>query len=618
MVKVKSSNRTWRTGAPTVIMPSSKLSKSWHRSSSSSIISKRNGSETHYQNNRSHYQLQSCSTRTSSSDVKRIINTSSKPAREGNNATTCTTLLLNSKNRNKYHYNRGSNSNNKIIKDEVVVKQRSINNHNSYSHDGGSKNENETGGNGTAAKKSENENENSSESVRSDIDCRNDGNNVNNNNNEDNDCNDLCTATRLLSTSMPPTKVVKVIDAVSPNIRNQFSIARKCDNTPSILASASTLRRPFTKMAWSRKKEQVEVVTKKIEVATTRYEENSGKENEISTTGKRQHKYLNNGDETSTTPLNRKNNSNTNADTMMKVGTNALVLRADKCITTVKEGGRGRIDNGAINDNETMTGKREGKSNSWNRNYIPEVSSSPQGRGGHEKSRGWNREEVQHFKIPPKTEVRLDAPRRQKAKRIRLNENRTINNSNNEDEVKDSEVDCSSTPKSTPTSKTGGLTNFVYRETSLKRSITAVGAPSRNYSKNKKNCNDTGPNKNIPTKINRGLVRVKPDLSKTPICRTYVRGIRCDDPYCTYRHDIPHEYGIPVCSFFQKHGQCLRMNSEEGDNGGVGKCPFRHVKINAGATICPSFRILGFCEDTDCKMRHVNGVGGPKKARGKG
>merc|ERR1712238_348149 len=107
-------------------MPSSKLSKSWHRSSSSSIISKRNGSETHYQNNRSHYQLQSCSTRTSSSDVKRIINTSSKPAREGHNATTCTTLLLNSKNKNKYQYNRNSNSNNKIIKDKVVVKQRSI------------------------------------------------------------------------------------------------------------------------------------------------------------------------------------------------------------------------------------------------------------------------------------------------------------------------------------------------------------------------------------------------------------------------------------------------------------------------------------------------------------
>jgi len=60
------------------------------------------------------------------------------------------------------------------------------------------------------------------------------------------------------------------------------------------------------------------------------------------------------------------------------------------------------------------------------------------------------------------------------------------------------------------------------------------------------------------------------------------------------------------------------MNSEESDNGGVGQFPFRHVKINAEAIICPSFRFLGFCEDTNWKMTQVNNVSRPKKARGKG
>jgi len=48
---------------------------------------------------------------------------------------------------------------------------------------------------------------------------------------------------------------------------------------------------------------------------------------------------------------------------MMKVGTNTLVLCVDKCITSVKEGGQERINDGEINDNKITTGKREGKSN---------------------------------------------------------------------------------------------------------------------------------------------------------------------------------------------------------------------------------------------------------------
>ena len=40
-------------------------------------------------------------------------------------------------------------------------------------------------------------------------------------------------------------------------------------------------------MVWTRKKDQVEAATREIEVVTARYEENTGKGNEISTTGKR-------------------------------------------------------------------------------------------------------------------------------------------------------------------------------------------------------------------------------------------------------------------------------------------------------------------------------------------
>ena len=36
---------------------------------------------------------------------------------------------------------------------------------------------------------------------------------------------------------------------------------------------------------------------------------------------------------------------------------------------------------------------------------------------------------------------------------------------------------------------------------------------------------------------------------------------------------------------------------------------------NTGAIICPSFRLLGFCEDTNWKMRQVNSVSRPKKVR---
>lgn len=130
------------------------------------------------------------------------------------------------------------------------------------------------------------------------------------------------------------------------------------------------------------------------------------------------------------------------------------------------------------------------------------------------------------------------------------------------------------------------LTDFAYRETSSSRRgrggrFAASGRGGGRHSAR-------GPNM--------GLVRVNPDQSKTPICPTFLRGVRCENERCTKRHDVPREYAMPVCSFFQRHGQCLKGSD----------CPFRHVKVNPRAMLCPSFNLLGYCEDEKCTMKHVS------------
>jgi hypothetical protein len=127
--------------------------------------------------------------------------------------------------------------------------------------------------------------------------------------------------------------------------------------------------------------------------------------------------------------------------------------------------------------------------------------------------------------------------------------------------------------------KSDVLTDFAYRET----------APSR--PKGGRFERDTG----APVGKNMGLVRVNPEESKTPICPVFLRGERCEDERCRKRHDVPRESAMPVCSFFQRHGQCLK---------GV-DCPFRHVKVNPLAMLCPSFNVQGFCDDDQCSMKHV-------------
>uniref|UniRef100_A0A7S0TAJ2 C3H1-type domain-containing protein n=1 Tax=Pseudo-nitzschia delicatissima TaxID=44447 RepID=A0A7S0TAJ2_9STRA len=149
-----------------------------------------------------------------------------------------------------------------------------------------------------------------------------------------------------------------------------------------------------------------------------------------------------------------------------------------------------------------------------------------------------------------------------------------------------------------PTEK---LSDFAYKEVSRVRQ--RVSGRSLRWSKkgNGEPSNGTySDNTSIqnPRKTkSMGLVRVQPNEKTTPICPTFLRGLHCQDQFCRKRHDIPKEYAMPVCSFFQRQGQCLKGES----------CIFRHIKVNAKAMVCPSFALLGFCEDEQCAMQHVRG-----------
>mmetsp|Transcript_3769 Transcript_3769/g.7659 ORF Transcript_3769/g.7659 Transcript_3769/m.7659 type:complete len:468 (-) Transcript_3769:55-1458(-) len=95
---------------------------------------------------------------------------------------------------------------------------------------------------------------------------------------------------------------------------------------------------------------------------------------------------------------------------------------------------------------------------------------------------------------------------------------------------------------------------------------------------------------------NIGLVRVQSsNPSETPICPTFRKGLPCNDPKCIYRHDVCSEASRPICVFFQRNGMC-----DKGED-----CPFRHVKVNWNAAICPSFAQFGYCEIAGCALRHV-------------
>jgi hypothetical protein len=88
-----------------------------------------------------------------------------------------------------------------------------------------------------------------------------------------------------------------------------------------------------------------------------------------------------------------------------------------------------------------------------------------------------------------------------------------------------------------------------------------------------------------------GLVRVQKDA----VCPTFLQGIECTNVRCLKRHDVPTEQAMPICSFFQRKGMCLKED-----------CKFRHVKVSVGALNCPNFERKGYCDDVSCKLMHRN------------
>jgi hypothetical protein len=117
--------------------------------------------------------------------------------------------------------------------------------------------------------------------------------------------------------------------------------------------------------------------------------------------------------------------------------------------------------------------------------------------------------------------------------------------------------------------------------------------------------------------------------SRTPVCPAWVAPLllrpgssaavtsascRGQDR-CPYRHDVPLEWCRPTCRHFQRHGSCDRVPGlddavpvQRGGEGGepsLPRCPYRHVKVGAGAGTCPSFDRLGYCPDPLCGLWHV-------------
>eukprot|EP00531_Pseudo-nitzschia_arenysensis_P007063 CAMPEP_0116134116 /NCGR_PEP_ID=MMETSP0329-20121206/10476_1 /TAXON_ID=697910 /ORGANISM="Pseudo-nitzschia arenysensis, Strain B593" /LENGTH=453 /DNA_ID=CAMNT_0003628809 /DNA_START=75 /DNA_END=1436 /DNA_ORIENTATION=+ len=202
------------------------------------------------------------------------------------------------------------------------------------------------------------------------------------------------------------------------------------------------------------------------------------------------------------------------------------------------------------------------------------------------------------------------------AKRIKLSVQPTNNKAKEEDDTASNSIQESVHPSQTPADRdseakqTEKLSDFAYKEVSrvkqrasgrsLRWTKKDNGESSNNIHSDKTSIQNApssrSPNKRPKTK-NMGLVRVHPNEKTTPICPTFLRGLHCQNEFCRKRHDIPKEYAMPVCSFFQRHGQCLKGDS----------CVFRHIKLNAKALVCPSFAMLGFCEDEQCPMQHIRG-----------
>ena len=197
----------------------------------------------------------------------------------------------------------------------------------------------------------------------------------------------------------------------------------------------------------------------------------------------------------------------------------------------------------------------------------------------------WKRQKtISEKKITPRKDERSPAVHNRKRKHTGTSGPRRINLSISKEEG--GALDSEDEDKNDITlQKT--LTDFCYQD-------TGRGRGGRGVIRGR----GRGRGRGRPTvKGNIGLVRVQDkNLSNTPICPTFRRGMPCNDPKCKLRHDVAAEASRPICVFFQRNGMCSK-----GDD-----CPFRHIKVPWNAEICPMFQKVGYCEDANCRLRHVD------------
>jgi hypothetical protein len=274
------------------------------------------------------------------------------------------------------------------------------------------------------------------------------------------------------------------------------------------------------------------------------------------------------------------------AQSMTRLGHNKLVLGGRKTVAAEEnllqlKGKKSSVE---------MNGDNKAEVSERNMEDLNPPESKPEAQGKLKKA-GPNKLAIaqKHEHTPLHKHPPPNSSRPGVAKRIKLT---MIQPSASEDagsEEDEEAQDAKETKTATPDKTTEKLTDFAYRETSR---VAPRGGQHRTWTLG-------GGGGGAPTNAgprNMGLVRVQPDETKTRVCPVFLKGVECTDKYCRKRHDVPKEFAMPVCSFFQRHGQCLKAE---------GECMFRHVKVNPRATVCPSFALLGFCEDQDCAMRHV-------------
>ena len=227
------------------------------------------------------------------------------------------------------------------------------------------------------------------------------------------------------------------------------------------------------------------------------------------------------------------------------------------------------------------------KSNSWKRqsSEIEGDSNRKHAVFAQKGDNSWKRQNtVSEKKITPRKDERVPSVHSRKRKHTGTSGPRRINLSISKEEggASDSEDEDTNNITSQKT-----LTDFCYQDIGRERGGRGV---IRGRGR--------GRGRGRPTvKGNIGLVRVQDkNLSNTPICPTFRRGMPCNNSKCKLRHDVSTEASRPICVFFQRNGMCSK-----GDD-----CPFRHIKVPWNAEICPMFQKVGYCEDVNCRLRHVD------------